>query len=113
MGEVWEAEDINVRRSVALKLLKPELALAPDFLRRFEREGRLAQRITHPNSVAIHEIGQRRDGSLYIVQELLKGKNLRAHLADKPRLTLVETFEIVVPIMGGDGGRAPQGHHPP
>src|SRR5205814_624356 len=64
------------------------------------REARAAASIQHPNVVTIHDFGQRRDGTCYIVQELLRGVDLRKHLQENRRLPHAEALDIMVPIMG-------------
>ena len=100
MGTVFEAEDQRMRRRVALKILGRAFAQPVDAGRRFRREARAAAGIQHPNVVTIHDFGQRRDGTCYIVQELLTGVDLRGHLEENRRLTHAEALEIMVPIMG-------------
>ncbi len=57
MGEVYRARDDRLGRDVALKVLKPSLAQDQDRLRRFEQEARSAAALSHPNIVAIYDIG--------------------------------------------------------
>jgi serine/threonine protein kinase/Tol biopolymer transport system component len=79
MGEVYRASDERLGRDVALKILKPSLAHDQDRLRRFEQEARAAAALSHPNIVAIYDIGMH-DGAPYIVSELLEGQTLRERL---------------------------------
>jgi Tol biopolymer transport system component len=76
MGEVYRASDERLGRDVAVKILKPSLAHDQDRLRRFEQEARAAAALSHPNIVAIYDIGMH-DGAPYIVSELLEGQTLR------------------------------------
>ncbi|MFT3766046.1 MAG: serine/threonine-protein kinase [Minicystis sp.] len=99
-GAVFEAEDTWIGRRVAIKVLHPHVARHPDVMWRFRREARAAASIEHPNIVSVLEVGQRRDGSFYIVQELLDGISLRLHLEERGRLALMEAMDILVPIMG-------------
>jgi serine/threonine protein kinase/tetratricopeptide (TPR) repeat protein len=100
MGTVYEAEDQRFRRRVAIKLLGRQLVRPQDAGRRFKREAQAAAGIQHPNVVVIHDFGQRRDGTCYLVQELLSGVDLRRHLIENKRLTVEEALDILVPIMG-------------
>jgi serine/threonine protein kinase len=80
MGEVYSANDTNLDRVVALKLLPMELAADPERLRRFEEEARTASALNHPAVVTIYEAGQ--IGSQpYISMELVAGQTLRELLA--------------------------------
>jgi serine/threonine protein kinase/Tol biopolymer transport system component len=83
MGEVYRASDERLGRDVALKILKPSVAHDQDRLRRFEQEARAAAALSHPNIVAIYDIGMH-DGAPYIVSELLEGKTLRERLLEGP-----------------------------
>ncbi len=83
MGEVYRASDQRLGRDVALKILKPSLAHDQDRLRRFEQEARAAAALSHPNIVAIFDIGMH-DGAPYIVSELLEGQTLRERLLNGP-----------------------------
>lgn len=96
-GSVYEAEDNLIGRRVAIKLLN---AADEHLVWWFKREARALGRIRHPNVVTIHEMGQRRDGSYYIVQELLTGPDLRGVLEDKGKLSVKECAEVLLPISG-------------
>jgi serine/threonine-protein kinase len=80
MAEVYLAEQVNLKRWVAVKILRPELADDGTYVRRFEREAQAAASLVHANIVQIHEVGHV-DGLHYIVQEYVQGQNLRDWLA--------------------------------
>lgn len=101
MGTVFEAHDMLVDRVVALKLMHPYLQSKADTVARFLREAQAAARIRHPNVVAVLEMGQRRDGTFYIVQEMLTGRTLREYLDECGKLNAVDAVSIALPIMGG------------
>lgn len=75
MAEVYLAEQCRLRRKVALKILKPELAEDETYLRRFEREAQAAASLVHANIVQIYEVGHL-DSFYYIAQEYVQGQNL-------------------------------------
>src|SRR5579863_9855801 len=76
MGEVFRARDERLGRDVALKLIRPASSDNPDHLRRFGQEARAAAALSHPNILAIYDVGF--EGTTpYIVSELLEGKDLR------------------------------------
>ena len=75
MADVYLAEQPQLKRWVAVKVLKPELAGDGTYLRRFELEAQAAAKLVHANIVQIHEVGES-DGLHYIVQEYVQGQNL-------------------------------------
>src|ERR1700742_4631502 len=76
MGAVYEAEHRVIRRKVAIKILKRELALDTELVQRFFNEARATSAIHHPNIVEIIDVGLMPDGVPYLVMELLEGENL-------------------------------------
>lgn len=76
MGVVYEALDLQLERSVAIKSLKVS-GDRPSLLKRFLREARIASRLNHPGIMAIHEFGQTGDGRAFMVMRLLRGQTLR------------------------------------
>ena len=81
MAEVYRAKDTRLGREVAIKVVSESLGTDGTFVERFEREARLVGSVSHPNVVALHDVGVH-DGKPYFVTELLQGQTLRTRLAD-------------------------------
>jgi serine/threonine-protein kinase len=82
MGQVYLAEQISLKRKVALKLLRPELAANPTALQRFKAEAEAVARATHANIVQVYMIGEV-SGLHYMALEYVEGRNLRDYVARK------------------------------
>lgn len=80
LGEVYRARDPRLGRDVAIKVLRQADADSANRLRRFEQEARTAGGLTHPNILAIYDVGSH-DGTPYVVSELLQGQSLRAAMS--------------------------------
>jgi serine/threonine protein kinase/Tfp pilus assembly protein PilF len=76
MGEVYLAEDTELDRKVALKFLPPHLCQDEDCRKRFKREAQAAAKLSHPNIVTIHEVGEHQTRP-YFVMEHIEGRSLR------------------------------------
>jgi DNA-binding SARP family transcriptional activator/tRNA A-37 threonylcarbamoyl transferase component Bud32 len=81
MSTVYLAEDVRLRRRIALKVLSPELARQPGFRERFVRESQIAAGMEHPGIVPIYGAGEA-DGHLYIAMRYVRGTDLRRLLAE-------------------------------
>src|SRR5262249_5255999 len=76
MGEVYKARDVKLGRSVALKVLPPELSQSRERIRRFLQEARAASSLNHPNILTVYEAGES-DGVHFIATEFVVGTTLR------------------------------------
>jgi eukaryotic-like serine/threonine-protein kinase len=96
MGEVYLAQDTQLRRPVAIKLLPPEFTQDTERLHRFEHESYAASSLNHPNILTIHEIGSQ--GRLhYIATEYIDGESLRDRLHHS-RIQLREVLEVAIQV---------------
>jgi len=99
MGVVYRARDTRLDRDVALKVLQHRRQRDPDAVTRFERESRAVAALSHPNIVAIHDVGTH-EGLPYAVSELLEGQPLRDRLRDGP-LPWREAAQVGVAVADG------------
>jgi serine/threonine protein kinase len=97
MGVVYLAEDENLKRKVALKVIAPRLARSEEFRKRFIAEARSAAAIDHPNIVTVYSAGTV-DGSLFIAMRYIVGTDLRAALAGGGGLDVGIAIEIVTEV---------------
>ena len=95
-AEVYLAEDLNLRRKVALKLMHRHLAADAVQLQRFRNEAEWASMLNHPNIVTVHEVGES-DGFPYIASEFVEGTTLRQRLETGP-IALQQGIEIAMGI---------------
>jgi serine/threonine-protein kinase len=94
MGIVYKAKDRRLKRSVAVKLLPPELAFRSEIRSRFLKEAETAAQLSHPNIVPIYSVDER-DGLVYFVMAFVDGENLAARLHSLGRLDATETRRIM------------------
>lgn len=108
MGEVYAALDAELGQPVALKAVRPEVALHSQTLRRFRREINLSRKVTHQNVCRIYDVGthydEEQDLSIrYLTMELLEGLTLTRYLRKHGTISPDEALPIVVQIASGLG----------
>jgi len=101
MGVVYRAEDIKLKRCVALKFLPPLLMDSPDLKGRFLIEAQAAAALSHPNICVIHEVGEA-EGQPYIAMEFVEGETLRDRLRKGP-LAAGDALAIAGQVAAGLG----------
>ena len=94
MGEVYRAYDTARERTVALKLLRTDVATDPSYRDRFRRESRIAARLQSPHVIPVHDFGEI-DGVLYIDMRLVEGPSVKDELRTHGVLTPARTVSIV------------------
>jgi serine/threonine protein kinase len=84
MGVVYRATDLRLRRTVAVKVLPPDLAFRPETRERFLREAEMAAQLSHPNIVPIYSVDEK-DGVVHFVMAFVDGESLGERLEREPR----------------------------
>ena len=97
MSVVYRARDIRLNRTVAIKVLPPELAYDPAIRTRFTREAQTSAQLSHAHIVPIYDVGER-EGIAYFVMALVSGGNLAALLAREPRQPIDEVRRLLCEI---------------
>jgi eukaryotic-like serine/threonine-protein kinase len=98
MADVFLAEDQQLGRKVALKLLHRRFAEDPGFVERFRREAQSAAGLQHPNVVSVYDRGAY-DGTYYIAMEYLPGRTLKQLIRDEAPLEPVRAIDITIQIL--------------
>jgi len=97
MGTTYRARQISMDRVVAFKVLQPKLGLDKEYVRRFEREARMAARLNHENIATAYEVGSVA-GQHYFSMEYVEGKTLSALLKEKGPFGEEEAAQIIVQV---------------
>ena len=97
MGIVYRARDRRLKRTVAIKVLPPELAFRAEIRTRFLREAETAAQLSHPNIVPIYSVDER-DGIVYFVMALVEGENLAARLHLQGAIEPDETRRVILEV---------------
>ena len=105
MGDVYRAKDTRLERDVAIKVMNESLVQDPQALARFQREARAVAALSHPNIMAIYDVGSH-EGRTFAVMELLEGQTLSARLR-QASLDWRTSLNIAIAIADGlDGAHA-------
>ena len=101
MGSVYKASQPAMNRMVAIKILHPKLANRKDLTSRFRREARAMSQLSHPNTVKVFGYGEMEDdGSLYIVMEMLEGRNLNQTVRKDGPIPSDRAIPILIQVCG-------------
>ncbi|MEU4420332.1 protein kinase [Actinoplanes sp. NPDC024001] len=106
MGDVWQATDTVLGRTVAVKTLRADRAVDPRFQSRFEHEARAMATLHHPGVADVYDFGQEPGKDAYLVMAHVNGQPLDRLIAERGRLTLADTMAVVAQT-----GRALQAVH--
>ena len=100
MGVVYEARGPRLKRSVAIKILPPDLTQDETAKQRFLQEAKAASALDHPNICTIYDVGETDDGQLYLVMAHYEGETLKERIA-RGRLPVDEAVEIATQVGQG------------
>jgi serine/threonine-protein kinase len=98
MADVYLAEDEQLGRKIALKLLHRRFAEDPDFVERFRREAQAAAGLQHPNVVGVYDRGGY-DGTYYIAMEYISGRTLKQLIRDEAPLDPIRAIDITIQVL--------------
>jgi eukaryotic-like serine/threonine-protein kinase len=107
MGEVYEARDLELGETVALKTIRPEIADDPRVLQRFKREITLARKVTHPNVCRVFDVFHHTNpaaagrSTTFLAMELLRGETLAARLRRAGPMSTEEALPLVSQMAAG------------
>ncbi len=100
MGTIYKAFDPYFERTVAIKVMSPQLAADEEFRSRFFREARSTARLSHPNIVTVYDLGEE-GGIPFLVMEYLDGQDLKSMILAHSRLSLEEQISIMTEVCRG------------
>ena len=98
MGEVYLARDTRLDRTVALKILPPDISTDKRRMQRFRQEAKVASSLNQPNILTVYEFGEV-GGLTFLATEFVDGETLREHLRGKKKLKLVEMLDINIQVL--------------
>ncbi len=102
MATVYEAHDARLDRTIALKVMHPNLAQDEEFVSRFIREAHSAARLSHPNVVAVYDQGAD-GGTVFLAMELVRGRTLRDLMRERGALSGRQAIDVLEPVLAALG----------
>jgi serine/threonine-protein kinase len=103
MGQVYEAQHVNINKRFAIKLLRPEIVSNAEAVARFRQEAWSASSIGHDNIVSMEDFATLPSGAVYLAMEFLSGAALSDRMRQTPSLTLAEALDICLQVGSGLG----------
>ncbi|NDJ53127.1 MAG: serine/threonine protein kinase, partial [Chloroflexi bacterium] len=103
MAMIYKAQDLDLERVVAVKVLRPSLVSDPEFTARFLQEARAAANLSHPNIVTVHDVGQDGPRTHYIVMEFVDGQDLKSYIRAKGAFDVETALTVIVEVCKGVG----------
>ncbi|HEY1587199.1 MAG TPA: protein kinase, partial [Polyangia bacterium] len=101
MGQVYEAQHVNINKRFALKLLRPEIVSNGEAVARFRQEAWSASSIGHENIIEIEDFATLPSGAVYLAMEFLDGQALADRMRQEPALTFGEALDIMLQVSSG------------
>jgi serine/threonine-protein kinase len=102
MAVIYKATDIELGRTVAVKILRPSLSSDDAFLMRFRNEAKAVAKLAHPNIVTVHDVGHE-GPTHYIVMEFVEGQDLKKIIRTEGVLSVERTLRLAIQICAGIG----------
>ena len=100
MGAVYQGKHVLMDKTVAIKVLRPALAVDDDVVARFSREAKAASRISHPHAVSVTDFGESENGIVFLVMEYLEGRTLKEIIRSEGAMPLKRVVEIIRQVTG-------------
>src|SRR2546423_13303792 len=100
MGAVYRGKHVLMDKTVAIKVLRPALAVDDEVVARFSREAKAASRISHPHAVSVTDFGEAENGIVFLVMEYLDGRTLKEIIKSDGPMPLKRAVEIVRQVAG-------------
>ncbi|HEY2744592.1 MAG TPA: protein kinase [Polyangia bacterium] len=101
MGQVYEAQHVNINKRFALKLLRPEIVSNGEAVARFRQEAWSASSIGHENIIEIEDFATLPSGAVYLAMEFLEGVALSERMREEPALSFGEALDIMLQVSSG------------
>src|SRR5713101_1655413 len=100
MGAVYRGKHVLMDKTVAIKVLRPSLAVDDAVVARFSREAKAASRISHPHAVSVTDFGEAENGVVFLVMEYLEGRTLKEIIRSEGPMPMDRVVEIVRQVAG-------------